>query len=434
MPPNGYDRSELETEESREVVAQQLLDMQAAVGEADFTWDSEDPADHTLLFVPGRLLVDELDDNDFQTILAERGVDIPGGAPQQVERSGGPQLPGTLTYELTGREDRDPREILGTLSAINETPVPTRRVKRPVATLEHWVHVAPNGDGHGCPATEPEVTLEDEAFPEAVKDDSVGKGVKVVVIDTGYVDEPGVAGDPDRELHEYDGHGEFIEGVIKSRALGATVERLEYPVHLASKRSGGIVSEYVLADLLRQALDMDPDIINISAGCHRIDDLPFAEFRRQWLMRPQAQREKVAVIAAAGNDRSPDPFYPAADRFAFGIGSLDKTGDVSYFSNYEDSGDVYVLGRKHINVFPNGRYTCRWAPHRGEVREFKTGWAEWSGTSFAAPLFAGLVARKMREDGVTARQAAFTLANIPPVNLGAPYGDRHAITLAGPLY
>jgi subtilisin family serine protease len=304
-----------------------------------------------------------------------------------------------------------------------------------LVTLEHWVHVAANGDGRACPATEPEVADREKAFPDTEADEGLGKDVKVVVIDTGYVDQPGVAGDPNRELREYDGHGSFIEGVIKSRAPGVEVHHLAYPVHPATHHSGGVVSEYELARLLGDALDMDPDIINISAGCHRINNQPFEEFKKQWLKHPEAQK-KVAVIAAAGNDRSPDPFFPAANEFAIGVGSLDQTGDMSYFSNYNQSADVFVLGRKHVNRFPNGRYTCRWQPHRGQPRLFTTGWAEWSGTSFAAPLFAGLVASKMTREGSMARQAADDLVNIvaQPGLAGAPYGPYPVIDLAGPEY
>ena len=266
MAPNGYDRTELETPESREIVRQQLLDMQAAVGEADFIWDSEDPADYNLVFVPGRMLVDRVDVEDLETVFRARGRDLSELVQDPAGRGGddGPEFEGTLTFELSDRVNQPARQILKTVQTINETPVPGRRPERgPMATLEHWVHVAANGDGHSCPATEPRVPGSNEAFPfpPAVEDDGVGKGVEVVVIDTGYVSEDWEPGDPLADLpvlYEYDGHGSFIEAVIKSRAPGVNVRYLPYPVHPASQRSGGVVSEYLLADLLGQALDLDP--------------------------------------------------------------------------------------------------------------------------------------------------------------------------------
>jgi hypothetical protein len=437
MPPNGFERSEVETDESREAVRQQLLDMQAAVGETNFTWDTEDATQYGFLLVPGRILVDEQDLDDFHRVIAERGESLPGGIPLEVDRTDGNVLRGTVTFEISDRENKPPRTIVETVREINETDLAGRRPDRariPMASYEHWAHVTPNGDGRACPATEPEVTDLTKPFPDAVTDLSVGAGVEVVVIDTGYVDAPGVPADPNRVLLEYDGHGPFIEGVIESRAPGVHIRHLEFPVHEASQRHGGVVSEVELVRLLGEALAMDPapDIVNISAGCHRVTGQPFEEFRRKWEEFPPALRNSVAVIAAAGNDRSPDDFFPAADIFATGVGSLDKNGLVSWFSNFEDSSDVFVLGRKHVNRFPIGQYTTRWkAPP--EVRSFTSGWAEWSGTSFAAPLFAGLVAARMRQENTSARQAAEDLVNLM-AQPGVPdpnYGDYKVIALEG---
>jgi subtilisin family serine protease len=315
-----------------------------------------------------------------------------------------------------------------------ETPRLNRRSRRPVATLEHWVHVAANGDGHACPAIEPEETDQTQAFPEANPDTNAGAGVQVVVIDTGWVNPP-VDGAALPNLEEYDGHGSFIEQVIHCRAPGAKIQHIEFPVHPATHRNGGVVSEYVLADLLGQALDMEPDIINISAGCHRHNDLPFVGFRNEWRKRSTELRKKVAVVAAAGNDRSSSPFFPAANRFAIGVGSLDDDDAVSRFSNYRRSSDVFVLGGDHINEFPRGRYRCRWQPYENKERVFETGWARWSGTSFAAPLFAGLIAAKMQA-GDSARQTAWDLIEhtAETRHRARPWGDLQVIPLSSPLY
>lgn len=441
MAPNGYDRTELQDDETREIVRQQLLDMQTARGETNFTWDTADPADYGFLLVPGRILVDEQDLPDFRDVIDTRGESLPGGKPVEVDRSDGNDLRGTATFELFDRENKAPETVVETVREINRTRLPDRHPDRAgllMASYEHWVHVAPNGDGRACPATEPEVTDREKAFPDEEEDEGLGKHVEVVVIDTGYLDEPGVVGDPNRELHEYDGHGSFIEGVIKSRAPGVNVRHKEFPVHPATQRHGGVVNESELVRLLGEAMAMDPapDIINISAGCHRITGKPYEEFRRKWEEFPEDLRNKVAVIAAAGNDRSPDDFFPAADEFAIGVGSLDQNGEKSYFSNFKLSADVFVLGRKHVNKFPNGTYTCRWQPHQGQPRHFTTGWAEWSGTSFAAPLFAGLVAAQMTKDGSSARQAADFLRGTvaQPGLANEPFGPYPVIDLAGPLY
>ena len=112
------------------------------------------------------------------------------------------------------------------------------------------------------------------------------------------------------------------------------------------------------------------------------------------------------LVAAAGNDSTPAPFWPAAAPWAVGVGSLDRDGRVSSYSNYGVSADVYALGRNIINAFPDGTFTCQETPNKGDVRVFDTGLARWSGTSFSAPVVAGLIAREIYESGSSADDAA----------------------------
>ncbi len=111
------------------------------------------------------------------------------------------------------------------------------------------------------------------------------------------------------------------------------------------------------------------------------------------------------LVAAAGNDSSPAPFWPAAFPWAVGVGSLDRDGRVSSFSNRCSSADVYALGRNLVNAFPNGTYYCHESPDTGDVRVFSTGMARWSGTSFAAPIVAGLIAAQVAAHGGDAKAA-----------------------------
>ena len=78
---------------------------------------------------------------------------------------------------------------------------------------------------------------------------------------------------------------------------------------------------------------------------------------------------------------------------------------MSAFSNFGVSADVYALGRNLVNAFPDGTFECRETPDTGDVRVFSTGMARWSGTSFAAPVVAGLIAREISETGAGAQDA-----------------------------
>jgi subtilisin family serine protease len=111
----------------------------------------------------------------------------------------------------------------------------------------------------------------------------------------------------------------------------------------------------------------------------------------------------VAVVAAAGNNASPEPFWPAAFKRVVAVGALDATSDEpvrASFSNYGHWVDVYAPGERVHSMYLDGTY-LEADKHLAHLK----GWAQWSGTSFAAPHVAAEIARRVG-DGVTARQAA----------------------------
>jgi subtilisin family serine protease len=180
--------------------------------------------------------------------------------------------------------------------------------------------------------------------------------------------------------------------VVRCQASGAIPERVMFTMQ------GGAVPELDLANALSKALDNvpTPRVISMSAGCHTYNDQPLKAFEDLWSSK-LADMPDTVLVAAAGNDSSPRPFYPAASWWAIGVGSLDFDDRISSYSNYGDSADVFVLGRNHINAFPHGQYVCQWPPDEGGVREFRTGLARWSGTSFSTPLLAGRIAAYLTE-------------------------------------
>jgi subtilisin family serine protease len=303
-----------------------------------------------------------------------------------------------------------------------------------VATHEHvfevtpWVH---------CPATEPEVALtpQDAADPQSVTDalwpprstGTAGEGVHISVVDTGLL--KGVAGwapwladvsadsaadieNPDTwnvaknkpgsdgYADPYAAHGSFIAGVIRCVAPASTVvvERILGP--------SGFVSETDMIRQIWQGLSRSPDIINLSAGGYTRNDAAPLALRHLWRDR-LSQQGGVVLVAAAGNNGSSRPFWPAAFDWCVGVGSMSRDGQHrSWFSNYGSWVDVYAPGENLVNAYARLPYRTI---VKGAKRDTSAGLAKWSGTSFATPVVAALIAARMSRTGENGRVAAEAL-------------------------
>ena len=166
---------------------------------------------------------------------------------------------------------------------------------------------------------------------------------------------------------------------------------------------GGGILESDLVVQLEEALRHDPQVINLSAGCRTRMDLPsiaLRDFHRRHLRGRTAcwSPQRATTPGRRRSGRLPSTGASAS-------GSLDRDGRVSEFSNYGVSADVYALGRNLVNAFPDGTFVCNETPDKGDVRVFSTGMARWSGTSFSAPVVAGLIAREISESGSSANDA-----------------------------
>lgn len=288
-------------------------------------------------------------------------------------------------------------------------------------SVHHYLSIA--GNGGRCSPVEPMVAAPSVTPTPARGNPEAGRGVRVVVLDTGYDSAAaagndwldGVTGQPDQGLHDgridrYAGHGTFVAGVLRSVAPAATVTVLN------PFTGDGEVTEESLVAALQSAVDTGAvDIISISAGTGGYDEHgPLA--LNAWGRALQDSHPEIAVIAAAGNDHTADRFYPAAADWAFGVGAFDPaTSSRAAFSNFGDWVSVYAPGVDLVNAFPSGVYTYG-EQNPGTTATF-AGRATWSGTSFATPVVAGLVAARMSVNGQNARAATrdliATAANYP---------------------
>jgi hypothetical protein len=298
----------------------------------------------------------------------------------------------------------------------------------PFVTPVHIMHLTKS-----CPAGEPEVPCGNPTGPCPPPNPAGGgNGVKVGIPDTGLQPNAtaahawlaNVAGDPEplgptlpnglQNIRKYAGHGTFAAGVVACTAPGADVYVSDH-----FSLSGGEL-EYVIIQKIEELIQKEsPNLICLPAGSYTRNNwlpLSFSNFG--------TKHPGLPLVASAGNDSTNKEFYPAAFPWVVGVGALGPDQEHrAWFSNYGPWVDVYALGEGMVNAFVTGEYTYQEPPKQPAKQHF-TGMARWAGTSFSAPLVAGLIANEMQQSHSTAALAVL------PVLAKA---QAQAITGVGPV-
>lgn len=247
----------------------------------------------------------------------------------------------------------------------------------------------------------------------------IGRPVPVAVVDTGvWQDSPlpltrydATAADCESDVDVDDdgvidgdvGHANFIAGVVVSNSPSSHVRVIRV------LDTFGVCTEEELISALARV--EDHRLVNLSLGGFTLDDEP--PLALQDALASLLQDQGRVVVAAAGNDgQRTHPFWPAAfsgtaqawsDRVV-AVAAHDGT-DVCKWSN---TGDWVTLAA------PGADVTSTYVMHK----LFDTGWAQWSGTSFATPYVLAALAERMAagESGRTA------VAEVMRAAVGHSYG------------
>jgi len=285
----------------------------------------------------------------------------------------------------------------------------------PNVALNHVLSGEP--DYHGGPAGEPRSA---EPFSESRYASGEDVAPSVAVLDTGYDPavqqlHPGLswrleyhATDvedavlPSGYLAPEGAHGTFIDGIFMRMAPQARIRQVKV------LDPAGVGDDQTIALELAKAARVGIQVINLSLGGYTQDDLP-----------PLATSAAIArltdtvVVAAAGNNANDRKFFPAALDGVIAVGALDtrdpdQPPSRAAFSNYGPWVDVYAPGVRILSTYLD----ATWKLPQDPAPRLIDGYAHWSGTSFAAPQVAAMIASAIPQAGTASQAAAQVLAQV----------------------
>lgn len=361
------------------------------------------------MFTPGVLLFRERDvDAELERVLDEKGAtsyrETPPEGDSESDRRESARVDaaqrakdqsGLVSYRLSDAENREPAD---------DVPAIVQELRRRSESWNPWPQfvLGIQQDAEYGPALPPSEPLP-VGLELAPPTDGPGAGIVVAVIDTGaradhvlLAGHVRIRGDNDLEVVDESpadgkrdyvaGHGTHVAGIIRQVAPGATI------LARATVRSNGTVSDPVVAGAIDElAQEERVDILNLSFGGYAHDGfvtgLPCTT---DALRRLRLKHPRVVVVAAAGNNRKTEPFFPAALPDVIGVGATDERGNRAWFSNRGPWVDLWALGVGVASSYIGPSLTELGGGGRDLGATVK-----WTGTSFAAPRVAGMLAAAM---------------------------------------
>jgi thermitase len=200
------------------------------------------------------------------------------------------------------------------------------------------------------------------------------------------------------------GHGTAVSGVAAAATnngagvAGVGWSTMVMPLEILDSTGSATYSN--LASAIDYAADHGARIINISlCGSTASSTLQSAE--------SYAWNKGVVIFAAAGNSANSTPNYPAADPNVVAVSATDVNGTFASFSSYGSWIDLSAPGNNILTTMTGG------------------GYGYWYGTSFAAPITAGVAALVLAQKPGLSNSALVTLLEQNADDLGTPGWDQY---------
>ena len=245
--------------------------------------------------------------------------------------------------------------------------------------------------------------------------------VKVAVLDTGLdINHPGFKDrllknengewlaknflDDNNNVEDDSGHGTHVASLISLNSQSSLLDHFNdasvklLPLKIATAKSqqiDGIAFTYknveknisksfsnVIAEAIHYAIDQEVDLINLSYG---IIDLRVTPAIYKAIIR--AKEKGILIVAAAGNNRKKLTAFPCKYEEVLCVGSFDPDGELSEFSNFQHV-DILAPGHFILGLYPRGMESKVYRMQGYEMKK---------GTSQAAPLVTGLLAKLLSE-------------------------------------